>query len=451
MQMIATDNKRMIVGLGMTGLSCARYLASRQMQFTMVDSRQQPPELDTFASEFPDNELRLGDLQAAGLCEATELLVSPGVSLSEPAIAAAISQGVSIRSDIDLFREAVSAPIVAITGSNGKSTVTTLVGMLLQSAGKSVCVGGNIGVPVLSLLNQPEPDIYVLELSSFQLERCEPLNAEVATVLNMSPDHMDRYASMVSYHLAKHRIFRGCRQVVVNRADPLSRPLVPDSVKQWTFGLDQPDFGGFGLIQAEGESWLAFHFEPLVPVSSLKLVGRHNHENALAALAIVHALGVELANCLPALQQFEGLPHRCQFVAEWQSITFYNDSKGTNPGASMAAISGFAEGTVVLIAGGQGKDLDFSVMQDVVSRYCRALVVIGESAQEFEQLFSSQLPVLIADSMSVAVREAAKNALPGDTVLLSPACASFDMFDNYQHRGDCFIAAVHELVAGGGA
>jgi len=280
-QLIATDNRKVVVGLGLTGLSCARYFARKKQSFSMVDSRQQPPGLDDFKNEFPDVPLWLGAISDESLQGAGQLVVSPGVALDEPAIHRAIENGVMVCGDIDVFRAEVEAPIVAITGSNGKSTVTTLLGEMAERAGKRVAVGGNIGVPVLDLLPgglsaQQQPELYVLELSSFQLERAENLQVDVATVLNVSADHMDRYASLVTYHQAKHRIFRGCKQVVINRGDALSRPLLAEDVTVWTFGLSKPDFNGFGLLTERGVEYLAFEFTCLMPVSELQMVGRHN-------------------------------------------------------------------------------------------------------------------------------------------------------------------------------
>ena len=340
MQLIATDNKQVVVGLGLTGLSCARYLKRQQRVFSVVDSREQPPELESFQHEFPDVEVTVGKISDESLMGAALLIVSPGVALDEPAIAKAIANGTSVCGDIDLFCEQAVAPIVGITGSNGKSTVTTLLGEMVRSAGKKVAVGGNIGIPALDLLAGDEPDVYVLELSSFQLERAGVLSLDVATVLNVSADHMDRYPNLLAYHQAKHQIFRGCKKVVVNRADPLSRPLVAEDVEEITFGLGQPDFNGFGLLVEADKEYLAYQFEKLMPVSELKIVGKHNVENALSALALGKSIGLPVDSMLDALKAFRGLEHRCQFVADWQGVRYYNDSKGTNVGASIAAIEG---------------------------------------------------------------------------------------------------------------
>lgn len=452
MQLIATDNRKIVVGLGLTGVSCARFLSKKQLPFSVVDSRQQPPGLDDFRTEFPQVAVSLGAISDESLAGAGELVVSPGVGLDEPAISRAIANGVRVCGDIDLFRRDVTAPIIAITGSNGKSTVTTMVGEMAARCGKRVAVGGNIGIPALDLIQDPEPDLYVLELSSFQLERTEQLAAEVAVVLNLSADHMDRYASMVDYHRAKHRIFRGCRKAVVNRADPLSRPLVAEQVQIWTFGMDRPDFHGFGVIEEDGVEHLAFEFETLMPVSALKVAGRHNVENALAALALGKAFGLPIAPMLDALREFSGLPHRCQFVDEIDAVRFYDDSKGTNVGATVAAIQGLADTVekIVLIAGGESKGAEFAPLAPVVQRHCRAVVLIGESAPALQALLAPVVDTHCADSMASAVALAASVAEVGDAVLLSPACASFDMFDNYIHRGQVFAESVTQLKNAGG-
>lgn len=454
MSMIASDKQRVIVGLGVTGLSCARFFAKRGIAFSVVDSRDNPPGLDAFKREFPAVHLRLGAFSAQSFNGAGELIVSPGVALEEPAIAAAIKNGVSVCGDIDVFVRAVAAqttraPIVAITGSNGKSTVTTLVGEMAQAAQRNVGIGGNLGTAALDLID-PARDLYVLELSSFQLERAQPLNAEVATVLNVSPDHMDRYASVLAYHQAKHKIFRGCKQVVINRADTLSRPLVAPEVTQWSFGIDAPDFNGFGVRENNGERYLAFARELLMPVSELKIAGDHNIANALAALALGHAVQLPMAAMLQTLREFTGLAHRCQLISEKSDVKFFDDSKGTNVGATVAAIEGLCAGQagkVVLIAGGVGKGAEFDGLKPALEKFGRAVVLIGEAAPAIEAVVKNVLPIAHASDMQDAVNKAAQLAQRGDSVLLSPACASFDMFDNYSHRGDVFIAAVKQLIA----
>jgi len=436
------------VGLGLTGLSCARYLASKKQVFSVVDSRDNPPGLAEFKAEFPAVQLSLGVISDEALAGAAQLIVSPGVALDEPAIAKAMAAGVPVCGDIDLFCAEVTAPIIGITGANGKSTVTTLLGEMAARAGKRVAVGGNIGTPVLDLLKETTPDLYILELSSFQLERAGNLNLDVVTVLNISADHMDRYPNLLAYHQAKHRIFRGCNKVVVNRADPLTRPLLAEGVSVVTFGLDRPGFNDFGLLVEAGVEYLAYRFDVLLPVSQLKIVGRHNIENALAALALGHSAGLEMAPMLEALQAFSGLSHRCQFVGELNGVRFYNDSKGTNVGAAIAAIHGLVDGAnkIVLIAGGVAKGADFSPLLDVLRKHVRSVVLIGESAQQLAQLCGSDVVTVRANTMQQAVEMAAAQSVTGDVVLLSPACASFDMFENYQHRGESFCQAATALI-----
>jgi UDP-N-acetylmuramoylalanine--D-glutamate ligase len=319
---------------------------------------------------------------------------------------------------------------------------------MAQAAGRNVSVGGNLGVPVLDLLDA-QRDLYVLELSSFQLERLHTLRAEVATVLNISPDHMDRYASVLEYLQAKQRIFRDCRQVVVNRDDPLSDVADHIAAQRWTFGFDAPGERAFGIVLRSGERHLAFEGEALLPVSKLRIAGEHNIANALAALALGHAAGLPFAPMLDALQAFTGLPHRCQLVAEHAGIGFYDDSKGTNVGATVAAIEGLCKGSagkVVLIAGGVGKGAEFDALKPALENHGRAAVLIGEAAPALQQLLDGVLPLARATDMATAVRRCAEFAERGDKVLLSPACASFDMFDNYVHRGEVFSAAVRQYV-----
>lgn len=349
--------------------------------------------------------------------------------------------------DIELFARHAKAPIVAITGSNAKSTVTTLVGDMARAAGKRVAVGGNLGTPALDLLAD-DIELYVMELSSFQLETTERLNAEVATVLNVSEDHMDRYADMQAYHLAKHRIFRGARQVVVNRGDALSRPLVADQLPCWSFGLNKPDFKAFGLIEEDGEKYLAYQFEKLMPVRELKVRGAHNQANALAALALGHAVGLPFESMLAALREFTGLAHRCQWVRELRGVAYYDDSKATNVGAALAAIEGLGadiDGKLVLIAGGDGKGADFSGLTAPVARYCRAVVLLGRDAELIAAALGDAVPLVRVKTLDEAVQRCAELAREGDAVLLSPACASLDMFKNFEERGRLFAQAAEGL------
>ena len=452
MSLIASDQFRIVVGLGKSGMSLVRFLARQGLPFAVVDTRDNPPELASLREDFPQVEVRCGALDVDFLCRASELYVSPGLALATPALQAAAARGVKLSGDIDLFARHAKAPIVAITGSNAKSTVTTLVGAMAAAAGRKVAVGGNLGTPALDLLRD-DVELYVLELSSFQLETTERLNAEVATCLNVSEDHMDRYSGLPAYHLAKHRIFRGARQVVVNRQDPLSRPLIADQVPCWSFGLDKPDFRSFGLIEDNGEKFLAFQFAKLMSVRELKVRGAHNQANALAALALGHAVGLPVAPMLEVLHDFTGLPHRCQWVRERRGVTWYDDSKATNVGAALAAIDGLGveiDGRLLLIAGGDGKGADFAPLRASVARYCRAVVLLGRDAGLIAAALQDDdgqpvVPLTRVDSLEDAVRRCAELAQAGDVVLLSPACASLDMFKNFEQRGRRFANAVEEL------
>ncbi|WP_236200805.1 UDP-N-acetylmuramoyl-L-alanine--D-glutamate ligase [Pseudomonas pseudonitroreducens] len=448
MSLIASDQFRIVVGLGKSGMSLVRYLARQGVPFAVADTRANPPELATLREQYPQVEVRCGDLDADFLCRAQELYVSPGLSLRVPALVEAAARGVRLSGDVDLFARHAKAPIVAITGSNAKSTVTTLVGDMAKAAGKRVAVGGNLGTPALDLLAD-DVELYVVELSSFQLETCERLNAEVATCLNVSEDHMDRYDGMADYHLAKHRIFRGAKQVVVNRADALSRPLIADNVPCWTFGINKPDFKAFGLIEEGGEKWLAFQFDKLMPARELKIRGAHNQSNALAALALGHAVGLPFEPMLQTLREFAGLAHRCQWVRERNGVNFYDDSKATNVGAALAAIEGLGadiDGKLLLIAGGDGKGADFHDLRGPVAQHCRAVVLLGRDAELVGAAIGNAVPKVRVNTLEEAVEHAADLALPGDAVLLSPACASLDMFKNYEERGRLFAKAVEELA-----
>lgn len=447
MSLIASDHFRIVVGLGKSGMSLVCFLARQGVPFAVADTRENPPELATLRLQFPQVEVRCGELDVEFLCRAQELYVSPGLALATPALQEAAKRGVKLSGDIELFARHAKAPIVAITGSNAKSTVTTLVGDMARAAGKRVAVGGNLGTPALDLLAD-DIELYVMELSSFQLETTERLNAEVATVLNVSEDHMDRYADMQAYHLAKHRIFRGARQVVVNRGDALSRPLVADQLPCWSFGLNKPDFKAFGLIEEDGEKYLAYQFEKLMPVRELKVRGAHNQANALAALALGHAVGLPFEPMLAALREFTGLAHRCQWVRELRGVAYYDDSKATNVGAALAAIEGLGadiDGKLVLIAGGDGKGADFSGLTAPVARYCRAVVLLGRDAELIAAALGDAVPLVRVKILDEAVQRCAELAREGDAVLLSPACASLDMFKNFEERGRLFAQAAEGL------
>ena len=448
MALITSDQFRIIIGVGQTGVSVARYLKRRGLAFAACDTRESGAAIDRFSAEFPDVELRTGALDGDWLSGATELIISPGVAKNQPAIDKACNRGARLLGDIDLFAREAQAPVVAITGSNGKSTVTTLVGQMAAEAGINVGVGGNIGVPVLDLLSA-DIQLYVLELSSFQLETCSELRPRVATVLNLSADHMDRYANMLEYHQAKHRIYRRAQVAVYNRDDSLSRPLVGKDVVQISFGLGAPDLGHFGVLRSDKGAVLAKGAQALLSVDELKIRGEHNLANALAALALGEAVKLPLESMLQTLSQFKGLEHRCQWVRDHQKVAWFNDSKGTNVGATLAAIKGLgatlkASEKIILIAGGQAKDQQFTELAKPLSDYARALILIGTDAAALAA--DIQHPnTLMADSMEQAVSLAQHQALAGDLVLLSPACASFDMYTGFDARGHHFIDLVEAL------
>ncbi|MGA3682300.1 UDP-N-acetylmuramoyl-L-alanine--D-glutamate ligase [Pseudomonas graminis] len=447
MSLIASDHFRIVVGLGKSGMSLVRFLANRGVSFAVADTREHPPELATLRRDYPQVEVRCGELDVEFLCRADELYVSPGLALATPALQQAAMRGVKLSGDIELFARNAKAPIVAISGSNAKSTVTTLVGEMAAAAGKRVAVGGNLGTPALDLLSD-DVELYVMELSSFQLETTDQLGAEVATVLNISEDHMDRYSGLPAYHLAKHRIFRGARQVVVNRQDALTRPLIGEGVPCWTFGLNKPDRNGFGLREENGEKYLAFQFDNLMPVRELKIRGGHNQANALAALALGHAVGLPFDAMLASLKTFAGLVHRCQWLRELNGVNYYDDSKATNVGAALAAIEGLGadvDGKLVLIAGGDGKGADFTPLQAPVAAHCRAVVLLGRDADLLAATFGDSVPLVRVTTLEEAVQRAADIAQEGDAVLLSPACASLDMFKNFEERGQLFARAVGDL------
>jgi UDP-N-acetylmuramoylalanine--D-glutamate ligase len=455
----------LIVGLGQTGLSCARFLARCGVPFAVTDSRAEPPAIDILRAEQKEIAIRVGGFDAALFDWAQRLVVSPGVSLNEPLIVAARQRGVEIVGDIDLFARVAKAPIAAITGANGKSTVTLLLAEMVKAAGKVVRVGGNIGTPALDLLEDTlsanslpaknEPDCYVLELSSFQLDTTHSLHAAAAVVLNVSPDHMDRYADLAQYTASKQSIFNvpdaaaGQPGVaVINRDDPLVAVMSTFNRRVVSFGLDAPSGDNFGRVLHQGQYWLVRGDQRLLPVNNLRIAGEHNQANALAALALGEALGLPMSSMLEALKTFTGLPHRVQFVAEAEGITWLNDSKGTNVGATLAAIQGLA-GPIVLIAGGQGKGADFSPLREPVKEKVRAVIVLGEDAALIEKALAGVVPVQHVSDMSSAVKQAQTLAQPGDKVLLSPACASFDMFKGFADRGDIFMAAVRDAIGGG--
>jgi UDP-N-acetylmuramoylalanine--D-glutamate ligase len=411
----------------------------------ITDSRAAPPQLEAARRELADVPLHVGEFSRSALERCARILLSPGVALEEPYLQQARARGVPILGDIELFARCADAPVVAITGSNGKSTVTALVGAMAEAAGRDARVGGNIGTPALDLLQDTPPELYVLELSSFQLETTSSLNACAAVILNLSPDHLDRYVDMQAYLEAKLRIYAGDGTVVVNRDDPSLRVCVPARRRVVSFGLGAPVENEFGLVVANGRTWLARAGERLIAADELGMRGTHNALNALAAFALGTAAGLSRDGMLAALRAFAGLPHRMQLIGERRGVRWFNDSKGTNVGATLAALGGLS-GRVVLIAGGLGKGQDFTPLRELAASKARAVVLLGRDAPLIESALHGVTAVHYAGDMREAVARAAALAQPGDSVLLSPACASFDMFTGYEDRGRRFVAAFGELA-----
>ena len=453
--------KALVVGLGDTGAACVRRLLEHDAQVRGCDSRAEPPHAQHLREAFPEVKLALGGFDRVDFEWADLIVASPGVPLATPELQAALEAGKDVVGDVELFARAIRgasshAKVIAITGSNGKSTVTSLVGHLCAAVGLDTVVAGNIGLPVLDALDNREtlgrdPDVWVLELSSFQLETTVSLHPDAATVLNISEDHMDRYAGLDDYAAAKARVFGGLGVQVLNRDDPRVMAMALPGHAVWTFGIrdgESRETGHFGLTTRKDRLWLCEGPEALLPVDKLPIAGLHNAANVLAALALCRAIGLPYEGLLPALKTFEGLPHRVQRVAEVAGRTFYDDSKGTNVGATAAALLGFSV-PVVLIAGGDGKGQDFSPLREAVKNV-RAVVLIGRDGPLIEAAIAGACPVQRAETMEAAVAQAFRLSQPGDAILLSPACASWDMFRNYAHRAEVFIAAVEVLSAASG-
>ncbi|MBT8116156.1 MAG: UDP-N-acetylmuramoyl-L-alanine--D-glutamate ligase [Arenicella sp.] len=440
-----------VIGLGETGFSVVRYLLSRGLDVTVLDSRDQPPKAGQLAEQFPRVQTHFGEFDFANLNEAGLIIASPGVALSEPVLRQALQAGAHIIGDIELFIEENQAPLIAITGSNGKSTVTTLVGEMLKSADKNPLVAGNIGAPVLdALTDSAEYDIAVLELSSFQLETTTRMPAQSAAILNVSADHMDRYDSMGDYLLAKARILRGAEVAVLPRHDEQLKQISQTN-RMLSFALDEPaNDAEFGVKRVSNSRWLMKGSERLVKLRDIQLIGLHNVKNVLAAFALVDFLHLPLKKLVKAVKCFMGLPHRMQTVAVAGEVSWVNDSKATNIGATVTALRNL-ECEVVWIAGGQGKGADFKGLAEAISPRIRLLILLGEDAAKIEQALTGLVAIKRVSSMAAAVELAGSIATPGCIVLLSPACASFDMYRNFEHRGDDFSTCVENHIQRGAA
>lgn len=442
----------LVVGLGKTGLSIARHLHRRGVPFVVYDTRSQCAGAAEFQSECPGIQLALGDFPQNLYDRLKVIICSPGVSLDEPFIQEAQKRAIPVIGDIDCLAKEIDEPVVAITGTNGKSTVTTLVGEMAKAAGKSVAVAGNIGLPALDILDVGVSyDLWVLELSSFQLDLTYALAPKAATVLNITPDHLDRHHTLDAYVQAKHRVYNHAEMILFNRNDPLTRPSEKEckNKRVISYGADAPPtIDAWGLIEEEGETYLVKGEKRILCVSAMKIRGKHNWLNALAACALADAVGVSKKSMTEVLKRFPGLPHRCQWVRTLNQVDWVNDSKATNVGATQSAIVGLGEsmpGKIILIAGGKGKDAEFTDLAEPIENYVRSVILIGEDAGKIEAVIPDSVPVQRALSLQQAIERASRQAEPGDVVLMSPACASFDMFRDFNERGDAFMSMVAAL------
>jgi UDP-N-acetylmuramoylalanine--D-glutamate ligase len=439
----AAAKHSLVVGLGATGVSVARYLASRGERVRVIDSRAAPPGLEELRRDVPGVDVVLETLDPRWLDDASRVLLSPGLPYGLPLAIEARRRGLAVIGDIELFALAARAPVIAVTGSNGKSTVTTLASDLLRSQGLRAPAGGNLGPPALDLLRD-DADAYVLEISSFQMETTDSLAPLAATVLNVSADHLDRHGTLEHYAELKEKLLKAAERAVVNADDPLVAAMGARHARVVPFSVRRELAHGYSLVTDKNTRWLARDGKPLLPAAELTLRGVHNEANALAALALTEEFTTDLNAALEALRTFKGLPHRCQHVVERKGVTYVDDSKGTNVGATLAAVNGLT-GPLVLIAGGLGKGQDFAPLAAGARGKVRAAVLIGAAAAELERVLAPVCATVRAASMAEAVERAAALAQRGDTVLLSPACASQDMFRDYRERGEEFARAAQEL------
>ena len=442
--------RTVVVGLGDTGLACARHLHAHGVDVAFSDSRSSPPRAEEARRSLPTAEMRLGGFDREWFEQAVELVLSPGVSPREPAVAAAVDRGVPVLGEMELFARTARAPIVAVTGTNGKSTVCAWVHAMAEADGRDAAIGGNFGPPALTLLRR-DPELYVVEVSSFQLETTRTLRPRVAALLNVSPDHLDRHGGFDPYRAAKARVFRGAATAVVRRDDAwlaaLGARLAREGARVVTFTSERPCEGEYGLVEDGGRTWLARGAERRLEIRDLALSGRHNALNALAAMAIADDLGIARDAIGRTLRRFPGLAHRCEPIGCDGGAHWYDDSKGTNVGATVAAVNGF-DVPLVLIAGGDGKGADFRPLGRALRQSAdriRKVVLLGRDAPAIRRLVEGRVPVADAGTMTEAVARAREAARPGDAVLLSPACASWDMYRDYRERGRDFRA---EFLAG---
>jgi UDP-N-acetylmuramoylalanine--D-glutamate ligase len=437
-----------VVGLGKTGLSCVRYLSKQGLNIAITDSRNEPPELSTLKSEFEAVHMYLGEISSEALLASDQIVLSPGVSLENKSVKQAIENGIPVLGDIELFCRQAKAPIIAISGSNGKSTVTTLVAEMTRQAGLKTCVGGNLGTPALELLDESTPDLYVLELSSFQLETTFSLSAHASVVLNVSPDHMDRYVNLEEYISAKNKIYSGQGLMVINQDDEIVNAMADNSRQTISFSTSKVDGNNFGIIKDNGEIFLCQGDKKIIKQKELGIKGEHNVANALAAMALASSVKVPVKTMVETLKNFSGLEHRCQLVKTINNVSWYNDSKATNVGACIASIKGLCEqGDIILIAGGDSKGADLSNLSPVVKQHVKKALLMGVDANKLADVIGPKVSYEFVTNMSEAVNLANQLADSGNLVLLAPACSSLDMYENYQQRGDVFVLAVNALGA----
>ena len=434
----------LVAGLGQTGVSVVKHLLEGGVTVRVADSRADPPGLAALGRSAERVELFTGDLTPDLIEGVDEVVLSPGLAADIPLARAARRRGIPVVGDIELFARWAHCPVIGITGSNGKSTVTALTATLLRAAGKRAQEGGNFGPPALDLLAERDLQYAVLELSSFQLETTYSLRPDAGALLNVSPDHIDRHGSAARYAELKGRIIEWSEIVIVNRDDPAVAGLAKDHGHVVTFGLDAARGRDFGIVKRGADRWLAQGREPLLPVPSLSLPGSHNQANALAALALIASLGIEPKSVCDALSSFEGLPHRCQRVRELAGVRYVNDSKATNPAATAAALVGLGE-SLILIAGGQSKGADLAPLAAAAAGRVKQALLFGEDRDRLAAALDRVCPLEAVGDLDEAVAAAGRLAESGDTVLLSPACASYDMFDSYIARGKRFVELVEAL------
>lgn len=460
--LITSDRKTLVIGLGVSGMSVARFLARKNCQFEIADTRANPPGLESFKSEFPEVNVHLGALSIGLLENFSEIVVSPGLDTRLSPFKEAKQAGISIVGDIELFARVVSKPVIAITGSNAKTTVTTLVAEMLNGAGVKAQLGGNIGVPVLDLVDK-DVDIFVLELSSFQLDTTTSLEPLAATVLNISEDHMDRYNSFQHYVQSKMRVFSNCDIAVINRDDALAQPLIGREVQTISFGIGEPDLGQYGLKKVEEGYHLVKNeggnLRMLISENDLQLKGLHNLNNCLSAIALcdvaISKFEIDLGDCIQSLMNFHGLEHRCEYVQSVAGVDFINDSKGTNLGSTIAAVKGLGptvSGKIKLILGGESKGADFKPLGPVLNQFVDEISIFGKDKLKIQQdltdtSIDSELKVHVVEDLPAALDVLVEESKSGDLILLSPACASWDMYKSYEVRGQHFKELVAELAS----